>query len=85
MLKNSFPLNCAPPPHPTTKPSRGWLQVGGSKPRLVLITSNPTRTKVTAKERTDVLGYHETLRNLALHPTLRVSFYVHVPSNVGPV
>ena len=59
VLKARFLLNCAPPPHPATKPSRGWLQVGGSKPRLVLITSDPTRTKVTAKERTDVLGCTE--------------------------
>ena len=36
----------APPPHPITKPSRVWLLVGGSKPQLVLITSDPTRTKV---------------------------------------
>ena len=56
MLKNSFFLNYAPPPHPTTKPSRGWLRVGDRKPRFVLFNADITRNKVTAKERTGVLG-----------------------------
>ena len=39
---------------PTSQAGVGFrLQVGGSKPRLVSITSDPTRTKVTAKERKD--------------------------------
>ena len=56
VLKTRFFLNCAPPPHQTIKTSRGWLRVGVSKPRVVLFNSKPTRNKVTAKERTDVLG-----------------------------
>ena len=43
-------------PHRATKPSRGWLRVGGRKPRFVLSNADPTRNKVTAKERTGVLG-----------------------------
>ena len=42
--------------HRATKPSRGRLRVGCSKPRLYFITYLPTCTKVTAKERTGVLG-----------------------------
>ena len=56
VLKNSFFLNCAPPPHPNIKPSRGWLRVGISKPRSVQFNSKATRNKVTAKEKTGVLG-----------------------------
>ena len=69
MLKTSLFLHCAPPPHLTTKPSRGWLQVVGSKPRLVLITPNPTRPTVAAKEMTDVLECSRP--PLALHRALR--------------
>ena len=55
-LTSFFLLNYAPPPHPTTKPSRGWLRVGDRKPRFVLFNADITRSKVTAKERTGVLG-----------------------------
>ena len=42
--KTRFFLNCAPPPHQTTKPSRGRLQIGVSKPRLFLFELDPERT-----------------------------------------
>ena len=42
--KTIFFLNCAPPPHQTTKPSRGWLQLGVSNARLVLFEIDPART-----------------------------------------
>ena len=50
----------AGPRDPSTKPSRGWLRVGGSKPRLHLTTPDPTRNKVTAKERTGDRGCRYT-------------------------
>ena len=31
-------------PHRTTKPSLGWIWVGGSKPQLVLFELDPART-----------------------------------------
>ena len=55
-IKQDF-LNCAPQPHQTTKPSRGWFRVVVRKLRLVLIFDlDHTGNEVTAKERTDVLG-----------------------------
>ena len=55
-LNSTFFRYSARSPHRATKPSRGWLGVGGRKPRVVLSNADPTRNKVTAKERTDVLG-----------------------------
>ena len=43
-------------PHPTAKPSWGWLRVGVRKPRLVLVGIIATCNKVTAKARAGVLG-----------------------------
>ena len=34
---------------PSTKPSRGWLRVGVSKPQLILVGAETTANKVTAK------------------------------------
>ena len=47
---------CVGPRDPSTKPSRGWLRVVVRKPRFVLSNADPTRNKVTAKTRTNVLG-----------------------------
>ena len=55
-LNSTFFRYSARSPHRATKPSRGWLRVGGRKPRFVLIASDPTRAKVTAKERTGARG-----------------------------
>ena len=55
MLKKQFFLNYAPPPHPTTKPSQGWLRDGDRKALFVLFNADITRNKVTVKERTDIL------------------------------
>ena len=58
--KNSLFLNCAPPPHPTTKPSRGWLLAGASKPHGWFCPSSlPHEIKLRLrrkKGRTGVLG-----------------------------
>ena len=53
VLKARCVLNYAPPPHPTAKPSRGWLRAGGRKPRsfFFITPDRPTRNKVTAKGR----------------------------------
>ena len=51
MPKARFFLNCAPPPHQTTKPSRGWLRVAVRELRLVLVEIAAARNKVTALRR----------------------------------
>ena len=56
-LNSTFFRYSARSPHRATKPSRGWLRVGGRKPRFVVSNADPTRNKVTAKERTGVLGF----------------------------
>ena len=44
------------PPHPTAKPSWGWLRVGVRKLRLVLFELHRTGNKVTAKAACGVWG-----------------------------
>ena len=55
-LNSTFFRYSARSPHRATTPSRGWLRVGGMKPRSVLSNADPTRNRVTAKDRTDVRG-----------------------------
>ena len=43
-------------PHPTTKPSWGWLRVGVRKPRLVFAEIRATWNKVTATPRSYCRG-----------------------------
>ena len=50
-LNSTFFRYSARSPHRATKPSRGWLRVGGRKPRFVLSNADPTRNKVTAKRK----------------------------------
>ena len=42
---------CVGPRDPSTKPSRGWLRVGVSKPQLILAGAETTANKVTTKTR----------------------------------
>ena len=42
---------CAGPRDPSTKPSRGWLRVGVSKPQFILVATVAARNKVTTKTR----------------------------------
>ena len=51
VLKRQFFLNYAPPPHPTTKPSRGWLRVGDRKPRCVLFCSMPVLREIKLRRK----------------------------------
>ena len=55
VLKKQFPLlTCAPPPYPTTKPSRGWFQVGSRNPPFVLLDVDiPRNAVITATKRTE--------------------------------
>ena len=55
-LNSTFFRYSARSPHRATKPSQGRLRVGGRKPRFLLSNADPTRNKVTANERTGVLG-----------------------------
>ena len=48
------------PPHPTAKPSWGWLRVGVRKPRLVLAEFSATWNKGTATPRPYWRGCKET-------------------------
>ena len=45
---------------PSTKPSRGWLRVGVSKPNFILAATVAARNKVTTKTRAYWRGCSET-------------------------
>ena len=49
--KKHFFLNYTPPPHPTIKPSQGWLQVGKRNPLSVV--SMPISREISYGERKD--------------------------------
>ena len=61
----------------------GLALVGVSKPRLVLITSDPTRAKLTAKERTGTRGCQETTRVAKAAREIRARALV--PSTARPL
>ena len=55
------------PPHPTAKPSWGWLRVGVRKPRLVFAEIRATWKKVTATPRSYWRGCPAAARRSARH------------------
>ena len=64
--------------HPTTKPSRGWLRVGVSKPQLVLARTNAARNKVTTKTVSTAGGVERQSERANACPALFVFFLCFV-------
>ena len=54
-LNSTFFRYSARSPHRATKPSRGWLRVGVSKPQFILVAAVAARNYVTATPRSYVL------------------------------